>query len=61
MVRYLIITFLAGLSLLLASCEEVFDVNIPDSMLEGIVFNGVITKRKSPLFLSFEGTGIDVG
>ena len=50
MVRYLIITFLAGLSLLLASCEEVFDVNIPDSMLEGIVFNGVITNENPPYF-----------
>lgn len=50
MVRYLTITFLAGLSLLLASCEEVFDVNIPDSMLEGIVFNGVITNENPPYF-----------
>lgn len=50
MVRYLTIALLAGISLLLTSCEEEFDVDIPDSMLEGIVFNGVITNENPPYF-----------
>lgn len=50
MVRYLTIALLAGLSLLLTSCEEEFDVDIPDSMLEGIVFNGVVTNENPPYF-----------
>lgn len=36
--------------LLLTSCEEEFDMDIPESMLDGIVFNGVITNENPPYF-----------
>lgn len=50
MMKYFHITLLIGLSLLLAGCEEEFDVDVPDSVLDGIVFNGVITNEHPPYF-----------
>ena len=41
MVRYFSIIWTLCLLFLLSGCEEEFDVDIPDSMLDGIVFNGV--------------------
>ena len=48
--KYFSIIWLVCLFFLLSGCEEEFDVNIPDSMLEGIVFNGVITNENPPYF-----------
>ena len=50
MMKHLNIMLLAGLSLLLSACEEEFEISIPDSVLDGIVFNGVITNENPPYF-----------
>ena len=50
MVRYFSIIWTLCLLFLLSGCEEEFDVDIPDSMLDGIVFNGVITSENPPYF-----------
>lgn len=50
MMKQIGITLLVGLSLLLSSCEEEFDISIPDSVLDGIVFNGAITNENPPYF-----------
>ena len=50
MMKHLGITLLVALSFLMSACEEEFDIAIPDSMLDGIVFNGVITNENPPYF-----------
>lgn len=50
MMKHLCITLLVVLSFLLSACEEEFDITIPDSMLDGIVFDGVITNENPPYF-----------
>lgn len=48
--KSLSIILLVVFSYLLSSCEEVLDISIPDSMLDGIVFNGSITNENPPYF-----------
>ena len=61
MVRYFSIIWTLCLLFLLSGCEEEFDVDIPDSMLDGIVFNGVITSENPPYFFPFEKTCFNIG
>lgn len=50
MMKYLGTTLLVTLSFLLSGCEEEFDIDVPDSVLDGVVFNGVITNEHPPYF-----------